>query len=254
MNELVEEWIEREIGRIHEIRLFPEQGCTSEVRLVETETQSYILKSSYIEKYRNWLRAEAKVLKEGKTGQRPLPTFYGFWDGSDGSHILMSYINGISLTSALKQAESSKEREKLIKGFGEFLNAFHESGKSGKHGKETWLDEQLNLARTYVENGQCDGDLPLLEKLILQRPEPVTQTMIHGDCTTDNVLVVDGEVKMFIDVAGMKMGDPRYDEALAIRKFMHHEKFKDAFYQGYRRHRISESEFEYFNEGLYEFF
>jgi hypothetical protein len=61
-------------------------------------------------------------------------------------------------------------------------------------------------------------------------------------------------VGVFIDVAGMTFGDPRYDEALAIRKFLDHPDYMEAFYQGYTRHRITKEEYEYFEEGLYMFF
>ena len=61
--------------------------------------------------------------------------------------------------------------------------------------------------------------------------------MIHGDCTTDNVLVLDGEVKLFIDVSGMTVGDPRYDVSLAISNFIDLPELLEFFY-----------------EGLYEFF
>jgi len=96
--------------------------------------------------------------------------------------------------------------------------------------------------------------LKLLESLILNRPLPVNQTMIHGDCTTDNVLVIDGEVSMFIDVAGMTVGDPRYDESLAIRNIINEPELLEAFYEGYSRYRVTMKEFKYFAEGLYEFF
>ena len=78
--------------------------------------------------------------------------------------------------------------------------------------------------------------------------------MIHGDCTTDNVFVMDGEIKLFIDVAGMTIGDPRYDVSLAIRKFVDNPELLNAFYEGYTRYRVSKDEFQYFDEGLYEFF
>lgn len=80
------------------------------------------------------------------------------------------------------------------------------------------------------------------------------QTMIHGDCTTDNVLVMNGKVKMFIDVAGMTVGDPRYDEALAVGRFMKNPELLDAFYEGYNRYKINKEEYQYFDEGLYTFF
>jgi aminoglycoside phosphotransferase (APT) family kinase protein len=82
----------------------------------------------------------------------------------------------------------------------------------------------------------------------------VQQTIIHGDCTTDNVLVFDGKVELFIDVSGMTVGDPRYDESLAIRRFLNNEEYINAFYQGYQRYRVSKNEFCYFDQGLYEFF
>ena len=76
--------------------------------------------------------------------------------------------------------------------------------------------------------------------------------MIHGDCNPDNELVVDGEVNCFIDVSGMTVGDPRYDESLAIGKFTGEE--RDAFYEGYKRYRVSDEEFTYFYHGMYELF
>ncbi|CAM3722350.1 phosphotransferase [Mesobacillus thioparans] len=93
-----------------------------------------------------------------------------------------------------------------------------------------------------------------MRQLESDQPQKVKQTTIHGDCTTDNELVVDGEVSLFIDVAGMTLGDPRYDESLAIRKFRDMPELLASFYEGYTRYRISDNEFRYFEEGLYEFF
>lgn len=78
-------------------------------------------------------------------------------------------------------------------------------------------------------------------------------TIIHGDCNPDNVLVLDGEVYMFIDVSGMTVGDPRYDETSAIRKFSNEPEFIRAFYEGYTRYKVLNEEIEYF-ENLYDFF
>lgn len=65
---------------------------------------------------------------------------------------------------------------------------------------------------------------------------------------------MNGAATKFIDVAGMTVGDPRYDEALAIRSFVHNKKFKEAFCAGYKHYQITIDEFRYFDEGLYEFF
>lgn len=167
----------------------------------------------------------------------------------------MSFENGITLTTALKNAETTSEKKVLIKSFGHFLNQLHTTKiiESLNH-KNNWLDQQLVKATSYVDIGETDGSLELLEKIQSNKPIPVQQTMIHGDCTTDNVLVVDGEVRLFIDVSGMTVGDPRYDESLAIRSFITNEEYIKAFYEGYKRNTISKGEFEYFDEGLYEFF
>jgi aminoglycoside 3'-phosphotransferase-2 len=112
----------------------------------------------------------------------------------------------------------------------------------------------LVKAKGYVDRGETNDSLELLEKIQSNKPIPVQQTMIHGDCTTDNVLVVHGEVRLFIDVSGMTVGDPRYDESLAIRSFISNEEYTKSFYEGYKRYTVSREEFEYYDEGLYEFF
>ncbi|AOZ91297.1 phosphotransferase [Paenibacillus crassostreae] len=107
-----------------------------------------------------------------------------------------------------------------------------------KHEGE-WLEGQLVKAKSYVDHGQTEGSLELLEQLILNKPLSVQQTMIHGDCTTDNVLVINGEVQTFIDVAVMTVGDPRYDEFLAIESCEDNPIYIRAFYDGYHRYKIS---------------
>lgn len=167
----------------------------------------------------------------------------------------MSFENGITLTSALKNAETTSEKIVLIKSFGHFLNQLHTTKIiESLNNKNNWLDQQLVKATRYVDRGETDGSLELLEKLQSNKPIPVQHTMIHGDCTTDNVLVVDGEVQLFIDVSGMTVGDPRYDESLALRSFINNEEYTKAFYEGYKRYSVSMEEFEYYDEGLYEFF
>ncbi|MDP4552308.1 aminoglycoside phosphotransferase family protein [Alkalihalobacillus macyae] len=169
----------------------------------------------------------------------------------------MSFEIGLTLTTALKKARNQHEKCTLIKSFGKLVCGLHETNPVGSlHSEKDWICEQLSKAERYLESGNTDGDLELLQKLKLNLPSRVQQTMIHGDCTTDNVMVLDGdgEVRLFIDVAGMTIGDPRYDESLAIRKWINNEEYITAFYEGYIRYRVTKQEFEYFKEGLYEFF
>jgi aminoglycoside phosphotransferase (APT) family kinase protein len=248
--------IEKITGSIHKTNVLDEQGWTSEVRRISTADRSYVLKSSFKEKYRTWLKAEAEILEKLKGNTVfPVPHYYGFIEEQDGDHLIMSFEEGMSLTAALGNASSETERKSLIRSFGRFLHEFHEKEPLGIFKSEgDWLEGQLIIAQLYAEKGQSDGSLTLLDHLKTNRPEHVTQTMIHGDCTTDNVFVINGEVRLFIDVAGMTVGDPRYDESLAIRKFMNNSEYVTAFYEGYTRYRVSEDEFLYFDEGLYEFF
>jgi aminoglycoside phosphotransferase (APT) family kinase protein len=237
-----------------EIVKLPEQGYTSEVCKVVTENGQYILKSATKEKYREWLKTEAEVLKMLSLQKAiPVPRYYGFLENEDASRLLMSFENGISLTAALKAAGTLKEKQRLVRSFGRFICALHEQEPVFKT-EVDWLETQLIRARLYAESGQADGSLTLLEQLEKDKPQKIEQTMIHGDCTTDNVMVVDGEVRLFIDVAGMTVGDPRYDEALAIRKFKDNPELLSSFYDGYTRYQVSDQEYCYFEEGLYEFF
>jgi aminoglycoside phosphotransferase (APT) family kinase protein len=245
------------VGEIHIDEVLSEQGWTSQVRKLVTSEGTYLLKSSYKERYRSWLKTEAQVLQRLSSEPKiPVPKYYGFVDSEEGSHLLMSFEEGITLTSALKKAESQEEREALLTSFGQFLQRFHEMIPNEKlvvKGKD-WLERQLERAQVYVNRGQAEGDQGLLDTLIGNKPSQVKQTMIHGDCTTDNVLVLDGKVHRFIDVAGMTVGDPRYDEALAIRKIIKQPDDLKAFYKGYTRNRITQDEFHYFEDGLYAFF
>ncbi|MFX3675184.1 MAG: phosphotransferase family protein [Paenisporosarcina sp.] len=256
MNTHLREKFEGIVGAINEIYELDEQGCTSVVRKIITEEASYLLKSSFKEKYREWLKSEALVLEKlNNKNLIQVPTYYGFIEDTESSHIIMSFETGITLTSALKKAINTGEKKSLYRSFGQFLNQLHEINTiESLNPKNDWLNEQLIKAEHHVKSGKTDGNLQLLEKLQLNKPLPVPQTIIHGDCTTDNVLVVDGEVRLFIDVSGMTVGDPRYDESLAIRNFVNNDEFKKAFYEGYIRYTVSMEEFQYFDQGLYEFF
>lgn len=256
MNMSLQRKIERITGSILKMSVLDEQGWTSEVRRIFTEDGSFLVKSSYKEKYRNWLREEARVLQKlNKNSIIPVPDYFGMIEEEESDHLIMSFEEGLSLTAALNKSTSLAERISLIRSFGSFLQQFHEKEPvESLKGEGDWLEGQLKLAQNYVEKGQTEAGLELLNQLMTNKPAPVKQTMIHGDCTTDNVFVIDGEVRLFIDVAGMTVGDPRYDESLAIRDFINNPEYVTAFYEGYTHYRVTKQEFLYFDEGLYEFF
>ncbi|GIN87444.1 hypothetical protein J6TS2_38300 [Heyndrickxia sporothermodurans] len=63
MNQNLKEKIERLLGVLKLIDRLGEQGCTSEVCKILTAEREYVLKSSFKEKYRAWLKTGANVLK-----------------------------------------------------------------------------------------------------------------------------------------------------------------------------------------------
>lgn len=247
--------IEKSTGRIHHIDLLGDQGWTSTVHKVSSENGLFILKSSSTEKYREWLKTEAEVLEKLKDQKEiPVPGFINYIEEKDHNHLVMTYEKGITLTKALRDAGSHDEKKQLMKSFGGLLKRLHETKSTYFNWNVNWIEGELQRAERYLETGECDGDRALFEKLKANPLTEISETVIHGDCTTDNVMVAEGKVSLFIDIAGITVGDPRYDVALAVRKVMADSELTEAFYEGYGRFRLSSKEFNYFENGLYEFF
>lgn len=240
--------IENELGVVDKIELLPEQGSTSEVYKIIIANQTYVLKLSTDFRYRQWLKQEAEVMKKYEGCELPIPTCYLFFEEGNISYLVMSYYEGQSLTKALQEG-SLVEQQRLIKEFGVLLRSLHEYVCEGTN---DWLQQQLNLSQVYLDTGTLIGLQDLLNQLREKAPAPIVSSLIHGDCTTDNVLVVDGKVCYFIDLAAMTVGDARYDLALAIRNFNPQQ--KKIFYEGYKLRKLTDMEYSYFEQGLYEFF
>lgn len=244
------------VGKIHSISYPKRQGATSEVTFFQADNGQFVCKTASSTLYRDWLSQETrtmKILKEETT--LPIPTFYQFVEERGKSHLLMSYEKGITLREALQQANYDKEKRSLFESFGGLLKKLHETMPPQLWKmNEFWLENQLEKATYNLMNYQVDGDQALLDKLKKHKPSLTKQRLIHGDCTIDNVLVLNGKVYMFIDLVGAAYGDPRYDIALATRSIRNDEGMLKAFYKGYEREVITEEEFDYFDKGLYEFF
>ena len=248
------EHFETILGKVDSFSFPKRQGVTSEVTFLQTENGLFVCKIAKKSPYNDWLLEEAKVMKHwNEETNLPIPTFYQFVEKNRESYLLMSLEEGIPLREALLKAESDEEKYALLESFGALLKQLHETIPP-TFTKESWLDEQLEKATYNLQNYEVDGDQPLLDKLKRHKPVPVKQTLIHGDCTIDNVLVSNGRVRTFIDLAGSTYGDPRYDISLATRSIINNEALLLAFYKGYEGVTITEEEFDYFDRGLYEFF
>jgi len=253
MNVSIKQRIEQQIGLIHSIHPVAVQGGTAVVYYVKTLDGTYILKQASLPRYREWLAQEATVMQTFKSKHIIIPTYIDYMEDEQQDYLLMSYIAGETLTTALANA-SELQRLELIRAFGRFLRQLHTRETSSTHSSKYWLNKQLLQADHYIKQGWTSGSSELLNALSTKQPEPVPETWIHGDCTTDNLLVRDNAIVAFIDVAGMTVGDPRYDEALATRSFGTDIKMLDAFYSGYGFSPISEETFRFFDDGLYEFY
>lgn len=122
---------------------------------------------------------------------------------------------------------------------------------------KNWLEQMISQAHNNLMNNEVDGTKELLEQVIKHRPDHYKQTFIHGDFTIDNVLVSNGKITGVIDWGSGAYGDPRYDVSLAIRpkpNVFENEIEKQIFFEGYGENIIDDKIYDYFVNGLYEFF
>nr|WP_326187858.1 aminoglycoside phosphotransferase family protein [Exiguobacterium indicum] len=252
MTEATRVRIEQLTGDIEYIEQLGEQGGTSIVYRIEAKKGSYLLKSATEARCQEWLAEEAIVLEEWMQREPGfLPEYIGFFKTEQQSLLLMQWRDGMTLTTALRQA-TSEQRIQLWQAFGTYLFQFHQRTTGGT--SQEWLIKRLMTAERYVASAWTSGTLDLLKRLKSSCPDSITASWIHGDCTTDNLFIATDGTLSFIDVGAMRPGDRRYDIALAISPIIDDPRALDAFYEGYRFERLTKREFDYYEHGLYSFF
>jgi aminoglycoside phosphotransferase (APT) family kinase protein len=259
MNEIPTE-IKQYVGTIHSIR-FPRQGHTSDVGIIDTRSGIYALKRTKEELFSSWLHKEVTVINLLNCDNTlPLPKVKRFiMDKNKGqSWALLDFFEGETLRTALFNEEDAEKRREMIFNFGKTLSQIHLTPcpKEFIH-EQPWLDKMLIQAECNLKNSKVDGKGPLLEKIKMNRPNECMQTLIHGDYTIDNVLVKNGLITGVIDWSGGAYGDPRYDVSIAIRpkpNAFENEVDQQIFFEGYGEKIINTREYDYFVNGLYEFF
>lgn len=131
MTEATRVRIEQLTGDIEYIEQLGEQGGTATVYRVETKTGKYLLKTATKARYQEWLAEEAVVLEEWMQREPGfLPEYVGFLKTEQQSHLLMQWRDGITLTTALRQA-TSERRIQLWQTFGMYLFQFHQRTTGG---------------------------------------------------------------------------------------------------------------------------
>jgi aminoglycoside phosphotransferase (APT) family kinase protein len=254
--------IMKELGTIHNIR-FPRQGHTSDVAIMDSEQGLSVLKRTKGNPYSKWLKRESSILECLSQTSLRVPKVYQFIEYEDDSEgiqswLHMEYLQGETIRKILTHENDSATRYHILFEFGKSLRELHSTPcpdelKSGTK----WIDLMLKQAEFNLEHYKVDGTASLLEKIKNNKPDDVEQTLIHGDCTIDNFLVHEGKISGIIDWSGGAYGDPRYDVSLAIRPKPHiFQSTEDycAFFDGYGKKIMTDEEYEYFANGLYEFF
>ena len=242
---------------------YPRQGYTSNIAIVGCERGTSVVKHSPGEQFSNWLAQEYRVLQALKNVSLPLPQPYHhmqrYLSGVQEAWLVMDYLPGNSLREIAETERDQSMKQRILYAVGQALAKLHSYSVPSAllvESQEPWLDRMLKQAQYNLQHYEVDGDAQLLKQLERQRPPMVQPTLIHGDFTVDNVLIVEGKVTGIVDWAWGAVGDPRYDLALIMRpKEGIFQSFEDmqAFLDGYGKTGLSEEEYEYF-VSLYEFF
>ncbi|WP_041087421.1 phosphotransferase family protein [Jeotgalibacillus soli] len=259
INELPKEIINF-LGTIKSI-VFPQQGWTSDVGVIESEQGMFILKRTRTEQFNSWLHKEVFVLNSLTTQTAlPIPKVHKYIERKEQSQsfALLEFFEGETLRTALLKEKNEARRQEMIFLFGKTLAHIHSTPcPDDLKSSQLWLDDMLQAAQYNLDYYETEGDQALLERLKANKPKPFKQTLIHGDFTIDNVLVQNGNVTSIIDWSGGAFGDPRYDASLAIRpkpNAFENERDIAIFFEGYGEKIVSPDEYIYFENGLYNFF
>jgi aminoglycoside phosphotransferase (APT) family kinase protein len=245
------------VGEIEALS-FPRQGHTSDVGILKTASGTFVIKRTKGERFTSWLKREAIVLEALKNTSLPVPRLFTFIEGCNESWTLTEFMEGQTLRNYLLHEGSEEKRHKVIFQFGKILKKIHSTTCPVELvGEGLWLEFMIETAEYNFQHYETDGSVELLKRLKDEKPTATQQTLIHGDFTIDNVLVKDGRISGVIDWSGGAFGDPRYDAALAIRpkpNAFENESDRVVFFEGYGKKLLTEAEYQYFEDGLYNFF
>lgn len=251
--------IQHIIGEIDAV-IYPVQGATSQVMVIHGRRGIFVAKRATQRRYRAWLQREYVVLQSLAATALPVPHVYTYVHSAHQdreSWLLMSYLPGETLRTVLRTESDSHARHNLLTSFGRLLRSVHGCTLPAAFRQdESWLDRTLAQAAFALQHEEVDGTPELLVRLQRYRLALIQETLIHGDCTLDNMLVQNGICRGIVDWAAGGQGDPRHDLALATqpeREAFQYPSDYDAFYQGYAGERLTEAESDYFL-GLDEFF
>lgn len=239
---------------------FPRQGYTSNLGVIECKKGFFALKRTEGKQNNTSLNREVSVLNHLAATKLPIPIVHQFVEQatSKQSWALFELMEGETVRAALAKEEVEEKRQEIIFNFGKTLAQIHSTPCPSELVYEKyWLDEMLAQADINLKTSTVYGNEELLKHIKVMKPAKIKQTLIHGDYTIDNVIVNHGKVTGIIDWGGGSYGDPRYDVSLAVRpkpKAFETQTDHQLFFEGYGAKIIDDQEYDYFVNGLYEFF
>ncbi len=240
---------------------FPRQGYSSNLGIIESNQGIFALKRTKGTLFSSMLKKEVSILNcLNKKTELPVPKVKKFIEQRKTfeSWALLDFFEGETLRLALLNEDNNQKRQEIIFNFGKILSKIHSTPCPDELiNEQPWLDQMLYQAEYNFNNHEVDGTKELLERLKIEKPKEYKQTLIHGDFTIDNVLVSNGIITGVIDWSSGAYGDPRCDVSLAIRPKPNafvKEIDKQIFFEGYGSKIIDHDDYDYFANGLYEFF
>jgi len=241
---------------------FPRQGYTSNLGIIESERGIFALKRTKGQLFSSMLKKEVSILDclHQKT-ELLVPKVNQFIERDHNIECwaLIEFLEGETIRAALLNEHNQQRRQEIIFNFGKVLSEIHSTPCPDELiiNEPLWLDQMLSQAEYNLNNHEVDGNKDLLKRLKVKQPTDYKQTLIHGDFTIDNVMISNGIITGVIDWSSGTYGDPRYDASLAIRPKPNafvNEIDKQIFFEGYGDKIIDNDEYNYFANGLYEFF
>ncbi len=270
----IPEALHREIGPI-QFRAATRQGITSVSGVFSCRHGEVFIKR-YRKHYLAWGRREGVTLRALAESGRPIPklrcSLERDFDGESEVWIAMDNLQGERISDVLQGGKvDGKDRCQLFSACGRVMRSIHDISVppflSGVG--EDWLQRIMAIAAAYQnvyakEHANDDytrvsGERrKRLDDMGKKLPTPHPSKFIHGDFSTDHVLMVGDKVAGVVDWATATVGDPRYDmaQALFLPGMESSQEFKmtddvRAFFDGYGINPVDVEELRYFQD-LYD--
>jgi aminoglycoside phosphotransferase (APT) family kinase protein len=169
------------------------QSSTCDIAVVEGTQGASVIKRAVHQPFRDWLRREYTVLRALALAGLPIPrvcTCLEHTTTTGVCHCMLERRAGVG--------------HDLLFAFGQLLAPVHRCPPPCglPTGDQSSLDGMLRRAAGYLKHYPVDDTPELLAQFEHQCPAPVPATLIHGDYTLDNVLVVQQAVTGLVDWAG----------------------------------------------------